>query len=436
MDRKDIRLLDQIERKLAPHRIDAIAKHTGFMARASAKITPLRLVKALCLLASSACSLRLIATTIAYLGRCTLSRQAVGERLNPRTTDFLRHLLFATLASVSELPTHIASGAFGAFRRVLIHDSTHIALPPSMASAFPGPKNQSRKQTASLKIHAVYDALAETFVSFSLSPFTRNDQAASSDILHLAQPGDLLLRDLGYFAVGVFRQLHAKGVHFLSRYRHGTALFLPDGITPFPLLRRLRQSGSLDTLLRIGADEKLLVRLVALPVPTQVANQRRRKLRANRDKRLHPSKEQLQLLDWQILITNVHDNLWDAQTVARLYALRWRIETLFKAWKSHFHIGLIPNGSPHQIEAVIYARLLWISLFHLLLFVPLSQHAIATTGNPISLLKLANFLTQNLWMLLSTDPSQHDTLLRLILYHCPYDKRKRPNHFQNILSLT
>ena len=52
-----------------------------------------------------------------------------------------------------------------------------------------------------LKIQACYDLLAQNFVHFSLSSYRRNDQAASPDVLPLLCPGDLIVRDLGYFAM-------------------------------------------------------------------------------------------------------------------------------------------------------------------------------------------------------------------------------------------
>jgi hypothetical protein len=71
-----------------------------------------------------------------------------------------------------------------------------------LAPDFPGAANQGNKKQATLKIQVIYDLLSETFAHFSLSGFTRTDQAASADVLTVAQAGDLVLRDLGYFVLG------------------------------------------------------------------------------------------------------------------------------------------------------------------------------------------------------------------------------------------
>lgn len=434
MQTQELRLAKRIQDKLSPSLVDPIARDTRFMVRASRKISPIQLVTALCFAASNT-SLRLIASTIAFFAQITVSKQALWKRLNATTIDFLRHLLFATLASLSRLPTRIASGAFRHFPRVLIQDSTSIALPPSMASRFPGPKNQTKKTNATLKIQTVYDALTQAFLSFELTPFTRNDQAASPDILRIAQPSDLILRDLGYFTLAVLEQLHQRRIYYLTRYRHGTALFHPKGKYPFKLLKQLRKSRHVDLSLCLGAKQKLPVRLVAYPVPKKIAKQRRKEALTNRDKRLNPSKEHLALLGWQIFITNVPPQIWHTSTIDQIYAIRWRIEIIFKAWKSHFNIALLPNASPYQIEALIYARLLYIALSHTAFFVPLAQRPHHSGPKPISLLKFASFFKHNEWMFIAHD-SQPLFLQQLILYYCPYEMRKRTNYYQKMLTLS
>jgi hypothetical protein len=60
-------------------------------------------------------------------------------------------------------------------------------------------------------------------VHCSLSGFTRNDQAAAADILTVTRPGDLILRDLGYFALPVLAAIEAKGAFFLFPLQTGGA---------------------------------------------------------------------------------------------------------------------------------------------------------------------------------------------------------------------
>jgi hypothetical protein len=52
----------------------------------------------------------------------------------------------------------------------------------------------------------------------------------------------------------------------------------------------------LDIDVCVGAKEKLRARLVAIPLPEEVAAERRRKAKANRDRRLKPSQERLAVI--------------------------------------------------------------------------------------------------------------------------------------------
>ena len=229
------------------------------------------------------------------------------------------------------------------YKLILNKYSTTILLDSKLAEHFPGNKNQSHQKTAILKIQACYDLLAERFCQLSFSPYTTNDQKASVDILAMIQRGDLIIRDLGYFVLSVFAQIQQLGAYFLSRLKYNVTIYELDGETKIDLLKLLKKYGKLDIDVIIGAEEKLHARLVALPVSEQVAAERRRK--AKRDCRNNPSKQHLALLGWNILITNVKRDQLDVEQLVKLYGCRWRIEIIFKSWKSHFNLENVPTAS-------------------------------------------------------------------------------------------
>ena len=78
------------------------------------------------------------------------------------------------------------------------------------------------------------------------------------------------------------------------------------------------------------------MRLVALPVPEDVANQRRyrAKISAQRRHRSPPGKEHLFLMGWNLFLTNVPASIWPPKALLVVYRLRWRIEIIFKTRKS------------------------------------------------------------------------------------------------------
>ena len=427
----------KIAERLPARTCRALAKKTGFQRREPRKITPALLLRSLGVLAFGArCSLETLASIIGLLGGQTVSKQAVAKRLSGSCVDFVRDALFATLGSVVGFARSRKSGVFESFGRVLIQDSTALQLSPRLAAAFPGSRNQSGKTHAIAKIQAVYDLLAERFVTFALTAFTRNDQAASPDILEVARPGDLVLRDLGYFVLSVFAGLHQRGIYFLTRLRYKVGLFDEEG-RPFDLLKQLRRHGRLDVALRLGKRAKLPVRVVAVPLPRAVANARRRKARENRDKRCRPTQEHLQLLGWEIFVTNVPSQIWPPEVVGQVYGLRWRIETIFKAWKSNFHLADLPAGSAHQVQAVLYARLLSITVCHTF-FGPLAEYFEHAYGRSLSLLRLTKFLLEchGQIALLTQTARGLDLLEQLIAKHCCYAKRRdRLNYMEELQCL-
>lgn len=307
---------------------------------------------------------------------------------------FMRDAVFALIQRLSTFHRLHKTGIFSSFPRVLLQDSTQLRLADHLAQKFPGATNHKCQDGAALKIQAVYDLLGETFHYFHISGFTRTDQIASTDIFEVAKPGDLILRDLGYFATAIFQRMLDHGIHFLSRMRRDVSVIDPETLKPIDLVGQLRRCPTFDRTILLGAERKVRVRLVALPVPEQIANERRRKALTRRDTRHKISKRNLALLGWNIFVTSVDSQTWDSQTVQEVYGVRWRIEIIFKTWKSHFHLTQTPNSSAVQVEVVIWAKLFAICLFQKL-FGALEFHS----AKRLSLLKSAQLFK---WLLIQS----------------------------------
>jgi hypothetical protein len=172
-----------------------------------------------------------------------------------------------------------------------------------------------------------------------------------------------------------------------------------DGKNPFDLLAEVKKHGSIDVDICIGSTKKLPVRLVAQKLPEQVAAERRRKAKTNRDRRCKPSKRSLALLGWQIFITNVDKNIWSVQNVCEVYGLRRRIDIIFKSWKSHFHVADVPRANAMRIKAYIYSALIFVTLFHALISNTVSSKTKRHSNVHISLLRLSKFFKEQLWVI-------------------------------------
>jgi hypothetical protein len=426
---------ERLEHALQHLNVDQLARQTRFCRRTPRKLSALTFLHSCFLvLLQTRASLRQWALVIGLVGNQTYAKQSLFKRLNPAALLFVQRVLQAFLARLSLGAQRVLPPALDSFKRVLLQDSVILSLSPGLARSFPGTGNQFGLR-GMLRVQVLLDLKHEQFVRFGHGPYTRNDLQAAREGLEQLQPGDLLIRDLGFYVVAALRRLQDLGVCFLSRVRSDATLFLPEG-TPLDLVRALRGRDRWDAPVLLGGEEKLPVRLVALKVPAAVANQRRRKARQNR--RYRPSRRHLWFLGWNIYITNVGRRRWPTpEQVGQVYALRWRIETTFRTWKQHLHLEDMPTGSPTQVAVLLYARLLFISLFQVQYLGVWDYQIQQEPTPPISQEKLAALmpLLVSLELLPHFQSRLKSALAKQIAYHCTYEKRKR-KHFIDQLALS
>jgi hypothetical protein len=423
--------LQQIRTQLTQLDSQRLARRCGFLKRTPRKI-PLTafLLGLVALSAEVALTLERIAAVIGLAADLSYSKQALHKRINASVEQFLAQVATAVFGQLAG-DTRV-KGWLRPFRRVLLHDSTVEALPDHLANLFPSSGNQRNRKQAALKIQIMADLLQGTLLHCSLSGFTRNDQTASPDILAVAKPGDLILRDLGYFTRTVLGALQARGASFLSRFQHRMLVYDLQG-RQLDLVRELKTHGRLDRDLLVGAVEQFRVRLVALPVPEALANERRRKARANQDGRYPPTRERLQLLGWNIFLTNVSHTLWPPQAVACLYRLRWRIEMIFKAWKSHLGLRQFNAHSAGLLRLSVMIKLLFCALVYRFC------NALELLGDGrrhVSLLRLARIIGQSacLFAAAVVRLAPEQWLEYHLSRHLFYEQRKDRKNFFELLA--
>ncbi len=341
---------------------DALARQSGFLRRSPRKI-PMAdfLVGLLALAAESLLTLERVASIIALAARLSYSKQALHKRLTPAIESFVARSATALLGQLPGASARLR-GWLSPFRRVLLHDSTVETLPERLAKVFPGTANQ-RKRYAALKIQFITDLLSGQPLHLSLSGFTRNDQAAAGDILGVAAPGDLILRDLGYFVLRALQWIIEREAFFVSRCRTDMTFYDPRTEQPLDLVAELRRCSHLDRQVLVGA-QKLPVRLIALPLPQESADQRRHKAKKHGGQWAIPSARRLFLLGWVLLITNVPRSVWPPSVVRSIYRLRWRIEMIFKAWKSHLGLRQLNCRSAKVLRLAVMTKLLFCVLVY------------------------------------------------------------------------
>ena len=181
-------------------------------------------------------------------------------------------------------------------------------------------------------------------------------------VQHAALPaGSLRLADLGFYDLNVFAALDEAGVFWLSRLQSNSRL-TPPGQPERTLLATLEALGPVaqwDGPVVVGKGGRLAARLLACRVPQEVADQRRRRIRAAaKDKGRAPAKAALALAEWNVLITNVPVALLSLEEAIVIMRLRWQIELVFKLWKSHGKVAEWRTAKPARILCEVYAKLL------------------------------------------------------------------------------
>ena len=419
-----------LESKLANISVEEIAKQSGFQPKKPTKAMGYQILLGFFLqFMQEKFSLRCWAMKISLLLGDTFSKQALHKRITPAHIEFAKQLLTQALATKFDQLQSKDSPIFTAFNRVLLHDSTSVGLPDALVNTFPGSRSKGVRKAVA-KVQQVYDLLSHRCIYFKLTPYSINDQKASSFVLPLLKAGDLLIRDLGYFALDVLQKVIYNQAFFLTRLHHRVKLFHPDGQL-IDLPEQLEGKSSLDTSCLVGQQFHLPTRMVAIRVPQQVATERRREAKKQRDGRFKVTKRYLQLLDYNILLTNVPTETWTTQQVASAYGFRWRIEITFKAWKTHLHLQKHLRQQLMQtttVKLLIYYTLLFIVLF----VMPIYNYFSRISKKPLSLLRVVEFIKEHWMLILHTQPQQWE---KPIIYYCSYEKRnKRVNQMQQIFS--
>jgi len=125
--------------------------------------------------------------------------------------------------------------------------------------------------------------------------------------------------------LGAFNEIIKKKAYFLSRYRFGTTVFNVKSGKRLSLLKLLRKKKRLDMEVMLGANKEVSCRLVAIPLPEEIANTRRMRAADDRHEGANHSDEYMELLGYSIFITNVPSEIWNMTQVAEAYKGRWYI---------------------------------------------------------------------------------------------------------------
>ena len=357
--------------------------------------------------------------------------QAIDQRHTPRLVDFLRGLFGRAVRVVVGSDKALAP-LLERFGRVVLLDSTTIALPDGQRDEFPGCGGTYGGGAAALKLQTELDLRSGAIEHIEVEPGKSPDGASARQAARHGR-GSLRITDLGYFDLAAFAALDRDGEYFLSRLQSTTVVLTPHGAALDLLPWLARQPGPfVDQPVRVGREQRLACRLIAWRLPQEQADRRRRKLRRDyRDKYgSEPSAERLAWCDWTVLITNVPEALLSPEEAAILYRARWQVELLFKRWKSQDRVALLTGATEARQLVRVWARLLAALVQHWLVVG-------SAWGNPTkSLAKVCEAVREFAGRLaagLDRRPELQRALADLaavVAKTCRRDKRSKPGTFE------
>lgn len=378
-----------------------------------------------------------IAISIENDNGTSISRQAIWKKVTDSCVDYFKLVLASVILAKAKKYYKEGDSIKCKFIRILIQDSTIIRLPKRLFEAFSGVSN-SWSTVCNARIQGVYDLLSGRFISFTISPYSKNDQVSAPDME--IQKGDLTLRDRGYLSADEVKRHLVFGSHCI--YRHKTKMKLLDYETEktIDILSILKKEGSLDMSVRFNDKERTPVRLVARPVDQETADNRR--MKAKKEMKGHrPSTQFLQLQSWTIFITTIPPEEANFDTLLKIYGLRWRIETIFKSWKSNLHFDNIHNVSKNQLVITIIARMIMILIISQIIYTSCKYLIPKHMNRDLSLLKITKYLNRYPLKIVSVmrELQMYSGVLsqsvKSLGLYCVYEKRKRQNFEQTMKSI-
>ncbi len=305
-------------------------------------------------------SLRLWSEIAGELG-VEISASSIDERLTKRVVLLVYTILQDSIKEQVDVPD-LPIEQLKSLSRMILYDSTALKLPPILKWAFPALRETG---LGHMKVQVAYDYLNAQLQALSIHQANEPDQR-DGGLLEQVCEDALLIFDLGYFDQEVLLQIDEGGAYFATRYQTQTGLYDCETGHRVILAEQLQacEGNYFESQYRLGAEAKVLIRLVARRVSPQEAEKRRRGLkRKAKQGGYTASQNSLGLGDWEIIISNLPME-WTAQQILDLYRIRCQIELIFKAWKSYLDLSDYGYWRAERVLCQLFATLIGAVLCH------------------------------------------------------------------------
>lgn len=293
-----------------------------------------------------------------------ITPQGLDQRFNKQGSDCLYQVLQEALKETIQAKG-VAIPLLQRFNGVYIEDSSSVTLPEELSSVWLGCGGNGKHSKGAVKLQVRWDMLSGQLDGPHLTDGRTHDRVATQMNQSLPK-GSLLIRDLGYWKLATLEQIAKEGSFWVSRAQAQTG-FIDEQGQQWRQADYVRQrvDDSFDIPIELGLKQCLKARLVGFRMPLEVAQERRRKLKAtSKRKGQSLSADRLALCDWALFVTNLPPEQLSPAEILVLARLRWQIELLFKLWKSHGQIDKSRSEKPWRILCELYAKLIGMLIQH------------------------------------------------------------------------
>lgn len=297
----------------------------------------------------------------------SISKQGVDSRFNDKSVEFVKSVFKECLEN--EYNKVIAPNFFSAFSRVLVKDATRFIIPDKLADHFRGMGSRAGKCKAAVAIQYEYDIKNGKTTDLEVTDSVRCDLTDAKETRFDVRPGDLIIRDLGYFALSILAEFNRIKAFFLSRLNVVKCnVFEDETESPISFKKMYKymiknKIPLLEKSVFAGVKEKLPVRMVVQLVSDEVYEKRIRKIeKQNKIDGYKTSDDYKARCRLNIFITNVETEDLAKEDVYAAYKIRWQIELMFKHWKSTCKIHNFQPMKYERFACLLYAKLILIVL--------------------------------------------------------------------------
>jgi hypothetical protein len=249
-------------------------------------------------------------------------------------------------------------------------DGTTLSMPRQEALFGHYGAHRARTTTVRYPLARFCSLLAlgtSSIVDYRFGPFTTSEAAMANEMLHSLGPGDLLLADRYFSGSPMLARLTAGGTDFLMR-KNARLI-----VARLPVVRRL---GKFDFITDLPVSKPARKLDPALPETTPA--------RIFQATWKAPGGQKV--TEW--FVTSLFDHRqFGRQPLARLYHLRWQIETSYLEFKRTFHADVLRSRTVDNIEKELAAHVLAYQLVRRLVAEAAEKHQVRAVE--ISLLNAA-----------------------------------------------